>query len=55
MSDDERAMYVKQVEEMDNENLEYETDDTFLGMFSNSDEEERYLICQGEKKRREGI
>jgi hypothetical protein len=50
----ERSEYVKHIEKMDNEELELETDDTFVQMPCDSDEAQRYLICVSEKKRREG-
>jgi hypothetical protein len=50
----ERSEYVKYIESLNNEELELETDDTFVQMPGNSDEAQRYLICVSEKKRREG-
>lgn len=50
----ERDQYAHDLEKMDNEELELETDDTFVQMPCDSDEAQRYLICVSEKKRREG-
>jgi len=50
----ERSEYVKYTETLNNEELELETDDTFVQMPCDSDEAQRYLICVSEKKRREG-
>jgi hypothetical protein len=54
MENHERSEYVKYIENLNNEELELETDDTFVQMPCDSDEAQRYLICVSEKKRREG-